>query len=602
MRPSRFNDANDEPVNWRVLAKLWPYLTEFKTRVWLAIGCLVAAKVASVWLPFILKNTVDNLNLDTTQEAIMAATLGLIIAYGVLRLANVLFGEIRDTLFGRVTERAMRRLGLTVFNHLHKLDLDFHLSRQTGGLSRDIERGTSGVSFLMRFLIFNIGPTLLEIAMVVGLLFYNYGASFAIVIFVSVVLYVFFSMKATDWRTKYVKQVNQADNNSTSRAIDSLLNFETVKYFNNEKFEADRYDVDLEQWETARRRNRLSLFALNGGQAFIIAGAMTSMMALAAINVANGNMTIGDFVLVNAFTMQIFMPLNFLGFVYREIRGSLTNIENLFTLLEKKPAIVDRTDAKELTVSRGEITFENVGFAYHTERQILQNVSFTIKAGSKVAVVGESGAGKSTLVKLLFRFYDPTQGCIKIDGQDIAEHTQDSVRKHIGIVPQDTVLFNDTLYENIRYGRPDASEAEIQEAIKLAHLDTFVTRLPDKGNTQVGERGLKLSGGEKQRVAIARTILKRPPIMVFDEATSSLDSQSEQAILSALREIAKGHTSFMIAHRLSTIVDADVIIVMDQGKIAEQGSHDELLQLNGLYKDLWQAQQKNRGDGEQVIV
>lgn len=596
MRPSRSNEPEDAPVNYRVLIKLWPYLTEFKTRVWLAIGCLVAAKVASVALPFILKDTVDNLNLNTTKEVIMAATLGLIIAYGVLRLANVLFGEIRDTLFGRVTERAMRRLGLTVFNHLHKLDLDFHLSRQTGGLSRDIERGTSGVSFLMRFLIFNIGPTLLEIGMVVGLLFYNYGVGFAGVIFVSVVLYVFFSMKATDWRTKYVKQVNQADNNSTTRAIDSLLNFEQVKYSNSEKFEANRYDIGLEQWETARRKNRLSLFALNGGQAFIIAGAMTSMMALAAINVANGNMTIGDFVLVNAFTMQIFMPLNFLGFVYREIRGSLTNIENLFTLLERKPAIVDLPNAKELLVTKGEITFENVSFSYHKERQILSNVNFVVKAGSKVAVVGKSGAGKSTLVKLLFRFYDPTMGSIKIDGQNIAQFTQHSVRQQIGIVPQDTVLFNDTLYENIRYGRPDASEDDIEEAIKLAHLDLFIGRLPDKGRTQVGERGLKLSGGEKQRVAIARTILKRPPIMVFDEATSSLDSQSEQAILTALREIAKGHTSFMIAHRLSTIVDADMIIVMDQGQIAEQGSHTELLKLNGLYTMLWQAQQKNGDD------
>jgi ATP-binding cassette subfamily B protein len=597
MRQSRYNDPEDASINWRVLTKLLPYLTEFKTRVWLAISCLVAAKLASVALPFILKDTVDNLNLNTTKEVIMAATIGLIIAYGVLRLANVLFGEIRDTLFGRVTERAMRRLGLTVFNHLHKLDLDFHLSRQTGGLSRDIERGTSGVSFLMRFLIFNIGPTLLEIGMVVGLLFYNYGASFALVIFVSVVLYVFFSLKATDWRTKYVKEVNQADNNTTSRAIDSLLNFETVKYFNNEKFEANRYDVDLEKWENARRKNRLSLFALNGGQAFIIAGAMTSMMALAAINVANGNMTIGDFVLVNAFTMQIFMPLNFLGFVYREIRGSLTNIENLFALLEQQPAIVDKADAKELHVTKGEIVFENVGFAYHKDRQILENVNFVVKAGTKVAVVGESGAGKSTLVKLLFRFYDPTAGSIKIDGQDIAQYTQDSVRQHIGIVPQDTVLFNDTLYENIRYGRPDASEEEIQKAIKLAHLDAFVNLLPDKGDTQVGERGLKLSGGEKQRVSIARTILKRPPIMVFDEATSSLDSQSEQAILSALREIAKGYTSFMIAHRLSTIVDADIIIVMDKGQIAEQGSHSDLLNLNGIYTNLWQAQQKNTNTG-----
>lgn len=597
MRQSGYNDPEDAPINWRVLTKLLPYLTEFKTRVWLAIGCLVAAKVASVALPFILKDTVDNLNLNTTKEVIMAATIGLIIAYGVLRLANVLFGEIRDTLFGRVTERAMRRLGLTVFNHLHKLDLDFHLSRQTGGLSRDIERGTSGVSFLMRFLIFNIGPTLLEIGMVVGLLFYNYGVSFALVTFVSVVVYVFFSMKATDWRTKYVKEVNQADNNTTSRAIDSLLNFETVKYFNNEKFEANRYDVDLEKWENARRKNRLSLFALNGGQAFIIAGAMTSMMALAAINVANGNMTIGDFVLVNAFTMQIFMPLNFLGFVYREIRGSLTNIENLFALLEQQPAIVDRADAKELHVTKGEIVFKNVGFAYHKDRQILENVNFVVKAGTKVAVVGESGAGKSTLVKLLFRFYDPTAGSIKIDGQDIAQYTQDSVRQHIGIVPQDTVLFNDTLYENIRYGRPDASEKEIQDAIKLAHLDTFVGLLPDKGDTQVGERGLKLSGGEKQRVSIARTILKRPPIMIFDEATSSLDSQSEQAILSALREIAKGYTSFMIAHRLSTIVDADTIIVMDKGQVAEQGSHGDLLKLNGIYTNLWQAQQKNTNTG-----
>lgn len=597
MRQSGYNDPEDAPINWRVLTKLLPYLTEFKTRVWLAIGCLVAAKVASVALPFILKDTVDNLNLNTTKEVIMAATIGLIIAYGVLRLANVLFGEIRDTLFGRVTERAMRRLGLTVFNHLHKLDLDFHLSRQTGGLSRDIERGTSGVSFLMRFLIFNIGPTLLEIGMVVGLLFYNYGVSFALVTFVSVVVYVFFSMKATDWRTKYVKEVNQADNNTTSRAIDSLLNFETVKYFNNEKFEANRYDVDLEKWENARRKNRLSLFALNGGQAFIIAGAMTSMMALAAINVANGNMTIGDFVLVNAFTMQIFMPLNFLGFVYREIRGSLTNIENLFALLEQQPAIVDRADAKELHVTKGEIVFKNVGFAYHKDRQILENVNFVVKAGTKVAVVGESGAGKSTLVKLLFRFYDPTAGSIKIDGQDIAQYTQDSVRQHIGIVPQDTVLFNDTLYENIRYGRPNASEKEIQDAIKLAHLDTFVGLLPDKGDTQVGERGLKLSGGEKQRVSIARTILKRPPIMIFDEATSSLDSQSEQAILSALREIAKGYTSFMIAHRLSTIVDADTIIVMDKGQVAEQGSHGDLLKLNGIYTNLWQAQQKNTNTG-----
>ena len=593
MRGTRTLNDQDKPINWRIFKKLWPYLTEFKQRVWLAILCLVAAKVASVGLPFVLKHTVDGLNLKTETEQLLVAPIALIIAYGALRLANVLFGEIRDTLFGRVTERAMRRLGLTVFKHLHRLDLDFHLSRQTGGLSRDIERGSSGISFLMRFMIFNIGPTLLEIAMVVGILFYNYGFSFAAIILSSVVIYVSFSVKATDWRTRFVREVNKADNATSTRAVDSLLNFETVKYFNNERYEAERYDTDLAGWENARRNNRLSLFALNGGQAFIIAAAMTSMMAMAAINVAKGNMTIGDFVLINAFTMQIFMPLNFLGFVYREIRGSLANIENLFDLLAKAPKVVDQENAEELVIANGDIAFNNVAFGYREDRQILSDISFTIAAGSKVAVVGESGSGKSTLVKLLFRFYDPASGNITIDGQPIDQTTQASVRKQIGIVPQDTVLFNDTIEENIRYGRPDASDAEVAEAIRLAHLDTFIQSLPDKGETQVGERGLKLSGGEKQRVAIARTILKRPPIMVFDEATSSLDSQSEQAILKALREIAEGHTSLMIAHRLSTIIDADKIIVLEKGKIVEQGNHETLITLNGKYSQLWHAQQKS---------
>lgn len=556
----------------------------------MALLCLVAAKLASIGLPFILKHTVDNLNSDTAKT--LAVPLLLVLAYGVLRLLNVVLGEVRDTLFGRVTERAMRRMGLQVFEHLHRLDLGFHLSRQTGGLSRDIERGTSGISFLMRFMVFNIGPTLLEIALVVGILLTQYGASFAMIILCSVIAYVWFSMKATDWRTEYVRQVNKADSSTNTRAIDSLLNYETVKYFNNEQYEANLYDSNLAEWEQARRKNRLSLFALNGGQALIIATAMTAMLLLAAIGVSNGDMTIGDFVLINAFTMQIFMPLNFLGFVYREIRGSLANIENLFALLDTPPKVADAPSADTLEVRRGKVEFDDVAFYYHNDRQILNGVSFVIEPGSKVAVVGESGAGKSTLVKLLFRFYDPTSGAIRIDGQAISAVSQHSLRQHIGIVPQDTVLFNDTLYENIRYGRPDASKDDVMEAIKLAHLDNFINNLPDGAGTQVGERGLKLSGGEKQRVAIARAILKRPAIMVFDEATSSLDSQSEQAILRALREVAKGHTSLVIAHRLSTIVDADNILVMSNGRIIEQGNHDSLLSQQGMYAGLWQAQQK----------
>jgi ATP-binding cassette subfamily B protein len=600
MRSHRFPPNEDQPINWRIFSQLWPYLTEFKVRVALALLFLIAAKVASIYLPFILKHTVDTLNADQGNNALILVPFGLIAAYGLLRLANVLFGEIRDTLFGRVTERAMRRLGLRVFKHLHNLDLDFHLNRQTGGLSRDIERGTSGISFLMRFLVFNIGPTLFEITAVVGVLFYNYGLSFALIILCSVIGYVGFSIKATDWRTKYVREVNLADSSSSSRAIDSLLNYETVKYFNNEGYEASRYDVDLANWETARRKNRLSLFALNGGQASIIAIAMTSMMALAAYNVAHGKMTIGDFVLINAFTMQIFMPLNFLGFVYREIRGSLANIENLFNLLDKQPNVPIDESAADLNITQGNISFKQVQFSYRSDRTILHDISFDIPAGKKVAVVGQSGSGKSTLVKLLFRFYDTSHGSISIDGQDISQVNQHSLRKAIGIVPQDTVLFNDTILENIRYGRPEASDAEVQQAIDLAHLRSFISSLPDGELTTVGERGLKLSGGEKQRVAIARTILKRPPIMVFDEATSSLDSQSEQAILQALKEISQGHTSLVIAHRLSTIVDADKIVVMGDGKILEQGSHNELLAMCGAYKTLWETQQNTHEDKPQI--
>ncbi|MFP2768882.1 ABCB family ABC transporter ATP-binding protein/permease [Oceanisphaera sp. KMM 10153] len=587
-------EVEDASFNWQTLRTLLPYLLEYRGRVLLALGCLVAAKVASVGLPFILKHIVDAM--DTGENKVLALPLGLLLAYGTVRFANVLFGEIRDTLFGRVTERAMRRIGLAVFNHLHRLELGFHLNRSTGGLSRDIERGVSGVSFLLRFMVFNIVPTLFEIALVVGVLLVNYSVWFALTTLVAVVLYVAWSVVATDWRTGYVRAANQADSQSNSRAVDSLLNFETVKYFTNERFEAERYDTDLALWEQARRKNRLTLFALNGGQALIIALAMTVMMVLAGRNVVAGTMTLGDFVLINAFMMQLFMPLNFLGFVYREMKGSMANVERMFDLLRRTPAIKDAPDAPAVVISRGEIEFREVGFGYGPDRPILDRVSFSVRPRQKVAVVGASGAGKSTLVKLLFRFYEVDEGAVLIDGQDIRTVTQDSLRRAIGIVPQDTVLFNASIYDNIRYGRIDAGEEEVQEAIRLAHLDDFIARLPDGHNTLVGERGLKLSGGEKQRVAIARTILKRPPILVFDEATSSLDSRSEQSILQAIREVSRGQTSLVIAHRLSTVVDADHILVMDHGRIVEQGSHHELLAAHGRYARLWQLQLREQDE------
>ncbi|NRA54178.1 MAG: ABC transporter ATP-binding protein/permease [Gammaproteobacteria bacterium] len=583
------HDEVPETINWSVFKTLVPYLTEYKGRMFLALLCLVFAKIATVGLPFILKHIVDSLDGDKLQ--VMVAPVMLVVAYGVLRLALVLFGELRDTLFGRVTERAMRRLGLRVFNHLHQLDLDFHLNRQTGGLSRDMDRGVSGINFVMRFMIFNIIPTLIEFIFVVAILLFNYGISFALVIVLAVVSYAMYSVKATQWRTQYIREANLADSSSNSRAIDSLLNYETVKYFGNETYEANRYDAELAKWELAKRKNRLSLFTLNGGQAFIIALAMTAMMSLAAFEVAAGTMTLGDFVLINAFTMQIFMPLNFLGFVYREIRGSLASIEQMFLLLAKQPQVQDSPNAQALVTTRGEIRFEQVDFHYQAQRPILKNISFYIGAGQKVAVVGASGGGKSTLVKLLFRFYDVCGGKILIDGVNISEVTQQSLRQAIGIVPQDTVLFNDTIFENIRYGRPAASKQQINDAIDLAHLRGFIDSLPDGDCTLVGERGLKLSGGEKQRVAIARTILKNPAILVFDEATSSLDSYSEQQITNAINGIAKTTTSLVIAHRLSTIVDADTILVMKAGEIVEQGNHHQLLQQDGEYAALWRLQQ-----------
>jgi ATP-binding cassette subfamily B protein len=593
MRHGNFDAEPQQSINWRVLAHLWPFLRESRGRVLLALLCLVVAKSAVLFIPFLLKFLVDALDQQNLAQLPIMLLAGLVLAYGAARFANVFFGELRDTVFGRVTERAMRRIGLQVFRHVHALDIDFHLNRQTGGLAREIERGTTGVSFLMRFFVFNIAPTLFEIFAVIGILLVGYGPDFAVITLLSIIVYGLFSLRATEWRTRFVREMNAADSASNTRAIDSLMNFETVKYFTNEDFEAKRYDHELARWELARRKNRLSLFGLNGGQALIIAIAQTCMIGLAAVRVRDGEMTLGDFILINQFMIQLFLPLNFLGFVFREIKGSMANIEKLFELLAIKPKVVDTATAAELVVTQGRIDFDGVSFGYGPERPILKGVSFTIPPGQKVAVVGASGAGKSTLVKLLFRFYDPGEGKILIDGQDIGNVTQHSLRNMIGIVPQDTVLFNDSIFENVRYGKPEANDEDVEEAISLAHLDDFIAQLPEGRDTVVGERGLKLSGGEKQRVAIARTLLKRPPILVFDEATSSLDSKSEQAILTALEEISEDHSSLVIAHRLSTIVDADRILVLHQGQIVEQGSHQQLLELNHHYATLWHAQQKN---------
>ncbi len=592
MRQSNHPDNEVTTINWQAFKLILPYLFEFKKRIAFALVCLVLTKVASVYLPFILKDIVDTLDAEVPDNMqTLVVPIGLVLAYGAVRLSIVIFAEVRDTLFGRVTERAIRRIGLKVFRHLHQLDLDFHLNRQTGGLSRDIDRGTSGISFLMRFMVFNIVPTLLEIVMVVTILFINYGPWFALITLSSILIYISYSVYATELRTRFVREANQADSSSNTRAIDSLLNYETVKYFTNEDYEAQAYDKQLANWEQAKIKNRISLFALNGGQAFIIAMAMTAMLALAAVQVSEDKMTLGDFVLINAFMMQLFMPLNFLGFIYREIKGSLANIENLFGLLGKSPKVQDIKGAQELIISNCNISFNNINFAYNPNRPIIKDLSFTVKGGSKVAVVGESGSGKSTLVKLLFRFYDVNSGQVLIDEQNISQVTQDSLRHHIGIVPQDTVLFNDTLLANVHYGNPDASQTMVMQAIEMAHLTKFVNSLPDGVDTMVGERGLKLSGGEKQRVAIARTILKNPQILVFDEATSSLDSHSEQAILTAINEVAQNRTSLVIAHRLSTIVDSDNILVMSEGEVIEQGNHQQLLALQGKYCKMWQLQQ-----------
>lgn len=605
MRAYADNDyPADHKPNWQVIAGLWPYLAEFRGRVVLALSLLIMAKLATVATPVALKYIVDYLDQHRDGTLLLWIPVVLVVAYGLLRFASTLFSELRDAVFARVAERAMRRVSLRVFRHLHDRELAFHLDRKTGGLARDIERGTNGISFLLRFTLFNIVPTLLEIALVAGILFVAFNVGYVLAILVAVVVYIVFSVKVTEWRTKYVREANARDNQSNSRAVDSLLNYETVKYFNNEEFEAQLYDRDLDDWEQARLKNRLSLAALNSGQALIIGLAMIGIMAMAVKQVASGEITLGDFTMINAYLLQLFIPLGALGFVYREIRQALVNVERLFGLLGDKPVIEDAPEAGALDVSKGEVRFEHVHFAYRQDRSILQDVDFSIPAGHTVAIVGASGAGKSTLARLLFRFYDVDQGRITVDGQDIRSVSQDSLRSAIGVVPQDTVLFNDTLYRNLAYGRPEASEEEVYRAARMAHLENFILSLPDGYETQVGERGLKLSGGEKQRVAIARVILKNPPVLILDEATSSLDSLSEQAILGALKEVSRQRTSMVIAHRLSTTRDADTILVMDGGRIVESGSHDELLLREGHYAHLWEQQHRRVDDdsnGEDTV-
>lgn len=619
---SSHSSAAPTRTDWKVIRSLVPYLLEFKWRVTFVIILLVASKLANVVVPLALKEIVDAMS---KPQAMLVIPMFLILGYGLLRLFSTLFGELRDALFAKVTQRAIRRVALQVFEHLHSLSLRFHLERQTGGVSRDIERGTRGISFLLTFLLFNILPTLLEIGLVAAILFVKYNPWFAIITFATLVLYIAFTLVITEWRMVFRRSMNDKDSKANTRAIDSLINYETVKYFGNEKYEVSRYDEQMKDWETSAVKNQTSLAALNAGQSIIIAVGVTLLMLLAADEVVKGNMTVGDLVLVNVFMLQLYMPLHFLGFVYREIKNALADMEKMFRLLDANREIEDTQDAPALQLGKvtvrprhgaaeptgagvaashllpqsagyasnvAEVRFEGVTFSYDPTRQILHGVDFEIPSGHTVAVVGSSGAGKSTLSRLLFRFYDVDSGCISIDGQDIRNVTQSSLRASIGIVPQDTVLFNDTIFYNIAYGDPSASRDEVIRAAQSAHIHHFIESLPQGYDSMVGERGLKLSGGEKQRVAIARAILKNPAILIFDEATSALDSKSEKAIQDELRSIAQNRTTLVIAHRLSTVVDAHQILVMDKGRIIERGTHRELLSQQGVYAQMWALQQQ----------
>lgn len=588
MRATRLNKPPSHRNDWKTIRSLLPYLWEFKGRIMVALILLLLAKLANVSVPLVLKEIIDALD---QPKAVVVLPVFLLIAYGVLRFCSTLFGELRDAVFAKVTQRAIRRAAIQVFSHLHTLSLRFHLGRQTGGVSRDIERGSRGISFLLNFMLFNILPTLLEIGLVMLILISRYDIWFFIITLITLLAYIALTLIVTEWRMIFRRTMNDMDSKANTRAIDSLLNYETVKYFGNEAWETRRYDEHLQQWETAAVRNQTSLATLNIGQSVIIAIGITLLMLLAADKVVTGEMSLGDLVLVNAFLLQLYIPLQFLGFVYREIKHSLADMEKMFSLLNEHQEITDRSNAIKLKADSATVIFEHVSFSYEANRQILFNISFSIPAGNTVAVVGHSGSGKSTLARLLFRFYDATDGRILINGHDIRNVTQESLRAMIGIVPQDTVLFNDSIYYNIAYGRPEATHGEILAAAKSAHIHNFIESLPDKYETQVGERGLKLSGGEKQRIAIARAILKRPTILIFDEATSALDSETEQNIQKELKQLAINRTTLVIAHRLSTVIDADQILVMDKGHIIERGNHLQLLAINGIYARMWELQQ-----------
>jgi len=592
MRQIRTELPASQRNDWDTIRSLLPYLWRYRARIGLALVMLVGAKLANVAVPVALKYLVDGLQQPRAALIAAGVPIALLSAYALLRLGNALFNELRTVVFARAAQNSIRRIALRVFRHLHGLALRFHLDRQTGGLSRDIERGTRSVAQLLHYLVFSILPTLFEVLAVAVILLVNYDVRFALITLVTVVLYSAYTITVTNWRTKFRVWMNRADSTANSQAIDSLLNYETVKYFGNEEFEARKYDERLEEWERASVKSQTSLALLNIGQGIIIACGLFALMWLAGSGVVEGKMTVGDFVMINAFLIQLYIPLNFLGSIFREMKHCLTDIDRMFGLLEEAPEVADRPDAPSLSISQGTVRFEHVDFAYRADRQILHGVDFEIPAGHKVAVVGASGAGKSTLARLLFRFYDVTGGRILIDGQDIRDVTLASLRAAIGIVPQDTVLFNDTIYYNVLYGRPDADRQEVIRAARLAHIHEFVMTLPDGYETVVGERGLKLSGGEKQRVAIARTLLKDPRILIFDEATSALDSHSERAIQTALAEMAAERTVLAIAHRLSTIVDANRILVLDKGRVVERGTHAELLSLGGHYARLWALQQE----------